>query len=87
MPTVLIEAGDDFDRAFRGDTVHPSTLEMLDDLGLADAGRIVPALPWLRNLPAWLVGWGIRPERVHQAAFDSQSAAQTPSRKFRAYSV
>ena len=32
----LLEAKDDFDRAFRGDTVHPSTLEMLDDLGLAD---------------------------------------------------
>ena len=36
VPTVLLEARDDFDRAFRGDTVHPSTLEMLDDLGLAD---------------------------------------------------
>ena len=30
--------------------------------------RIVPALPLLRNLPAWLVGWGVRPERVRQAA-------------------
>ena len=36
VPVVLLEARDDFDRAFRGDTVHPSTLEMLDDLGLAD---------------------------------------------------
>ena len=34
--TTLLEAKDDFDRAFRGDTVHPSTLEMLDDLGLAE---------------------------------------------------
>ena len=34
--------------------------------------RIVPAVPWLRNLPAWLIGWGIRPERVRQAAFDSR---------------
>ena len=34
--TALLEAKEDFDRAFRGDTVHPSTLEMLDDLGLAD---------------------------------------------------
>lgn len=33
--TVLLEAKDDFDRAFRGDTVHPSTLELLDDIGLA----------------------------------------------------
>lgn len=37
VPTTLLEAKDDFDRAFRGDTVHPSTLEMLDDLGLTDA--------------------------------------------------
>ena len=36
VPTSLLEAKEDFDRAFRGDTVHPSTLEMLDDLGLAD---------------------------------------------------
>ncbi len=36
VATVLLEAKHDFDRAFRGDTVHPSTLEMLDDLGLAD---------------------------------------------------
>ena len=36
VSTVLLEAKDDFDRAFRGDTVHPSTLEMLDDLGLAE---------------------------------------------------
>jgi 2-polyprenyl-6-methoxyphenol hydroxylase-like FAD-dependent oxidoreductase len=36
VPTSLLEAKRDFDRTFRGDTVHPSTLEMLDDLGLAD---------------------------------------------------
>ena len=36
VSTALLEAKEDFDRAFRGDTVHPSTLEMLDDLGLAD---------------------------------------------------
>ena len=34
--------------------------------------RIAPALPWLRDLPAWLVGWGIRPERVRHVAVDSQ---------------
>lgn len=32
----LLEAHKDFDRDFRGDTVHPSTLEILDSLGLAD---------------------------------------------------
>ena len=36
VSTSLLEAHGDFDRAFRGDTVHPWTLEMLHDLGLAD---------------------------------------------------
>ena len=36
VSTALLEAREDFDRAFRGDTVHPSTLEMLHGLGLAD---------------------------------------------------
>ncbi len=33
---MLLEAHKDFDRDFRGDTVHPSTLEILDEIGLAD---------------------------------------------------
>ncbi|SDR82147.1 FAD-dependent oxidoreductase [Actinopolymorpha singaporensis] len=32
----LLEAHADFDRNFRGDTLHPATLELLDTLGLAD---------------------------------------------------
>jgi 2-polyprenyl-6-methoxyphenol hydroxylase-like FAD-dependent oxidoreductase len=31
----LLEAQRDFDRDFRGDTIHPSTLEVLDQIGLA----------------------------------------------------
>lgn len=31
----LLEMHKDFDREFRGDTVHPSTLEVLDQIGLA----------------------------------------------------
>jgi 2-polyprenyl-6-methoxyphenol hydroxylase-like FAD-dependent oxidoreductase len=38
VPVVLLEMHKDFDREFRGDTVHPSTLEILDQLGLM--GRI-----------------------------------------------
>ena len=33
--------------------------------------RIVSVLPLLRNVPAWLIGWGLRPERVRRAAVDS----------------
>jgi len=36
LKVTLLEAHKDFDRAFRGDTVHPSTLEILDQMGLAD---------------------------------------------------
>jgi len=32
----LLESHQDFDREFRGDTLHPSTLEIMDELGLAD---------------------------------------------------
>ena len=35
IPVVLLEAHEDFDRDFRGDTVHPSVLEIMDELGLA----------------------------------------------------
>ncbi|MGB0037126.1 MAG: FAD-dependent oxidoreductase [Candidatus Acidiferrales bacterium] len=36
VSVTLLEMHKDFDREFRGDTVHPSTLEILDQLGLAD---------------------------------------------------
>jgi 2-polyprenyl-6-methoxyphenol hydroxylase-like FAD-dependent oxidoreductase len=36
VPVVLLEAHEDFDRDFRGDTLHPSALEIMDALGLAD---------------------------------------------------
>ncbi len=36
IDTTLLEMHNDFDRDFRGDTIHPSTLEIMDQLGLAD---------------------------------------------------
>lgn len=42
IPVMLLEAHKDFDRDFRGDTVHPSTLEILDQLGLADRLLQIP---------------------------------------------
>ena len=33
---VLLEKHADFLRDFRGDTIHPSTLEVMDELGLLD---------------------------------------------------
>src|SRR6266516_2873907 len=36
IPVKLLESHLDFDRDFRGDTLHPSILEVMDELGLAD---------------------------------------------------
>ena len=37
VDVVVLEKHDDFLRDFRGDTIHPSTLTVLDDLGLLEA--------------------------------------------------
>jgi 2-polyprenyl-6-methoxyphenol hydroxylase-like FAD-dependent oxidoreductase len=36
VPVVVLEKHDDFLRDFRGDTIHPSTLEVMRELGLLD---------------------------------------------------
>src|ERR671931_1025471 len=36
IPALLLEQHEDFDRDFRGDTLHPSVLEIMDELGLAE---------------------------------------------------
>jgi 2-polyprenyl-6-methoxyphenol hydroxylase-like FAD-dependent oxidoreductase len=36
VDVTLLEAHHDFDREFRGDTLHPSVMEIMDQLGLAD---------------------------------------------------
>ena len=36
ISVTLLEMHKDFDREFRGDTIHPSTLEILDQIGLAE---------------------------------------------------
>src|SRR5215213_5087597 len=42
VPVTLLEAHKDFDRDFRGDTIHPSVLEVLDQIGLADRLHELP---------------------------------------------
>src|SRR5467141_635410 len=36
ISVALLEAHEDFDRDFRGDTIHPSVLHIMDELGLAE---------------------------------------------------
>ncbi|HEY6598912.1 MAG TPA: FAD-dependent oxidoreductase [Pseudomonadales bacterium] len=49
VDVTLLEMHKDFDRDFRGDTVHASTLEMLDQIGLAEPLHALPHAK-LRNL-------------------------------------
>lgn len=45
VEVTLLESGSDFDRDFRGDSLHPYTLELLDTLGLADDLLRLPHFP------------------------------------------
>jgi 2-polyprenyl-6-methoxyphenol hydroxylase-like FAD-dependent oxidoreductase len=42
VEVTVLEKHGDFLRDFRGDTVHPTTLELLDDLGLGDRFERLP---------------------------------------------
>jgi len=42
VPVTLLESHADFDRDFRGDTIHPSTLELMETLGLAERLHAFP---------------------------------------------
>ncbi|MFT7184313.1 MAG: 2-polyprenyl-6-methoxyphenol hydroxylase-like FAD-dependent oxidoreductase [Oceanicoccus sp.] len=42
IKVTLLESEKDFDRNFRGDTVHPSVMELMDELGFADELHKLP---------------------------------------------
>jgi 2-polyprenyl-6-methoxyphenol hydroxylase-like FAD-dependent oxidoreductase len=42
LSVMLLEEHTNFDRDFRGDTIHPSTLQVLDEIGLADTVLALP---------------------------------------------
>src|SRR4051812_26508742 len=42
VDVTVLEKHGDFLRDFRGDTVHPSTLELLDELGLGERFKRLP---------------------------------------------
>lgn len=46
VPVTLLEAHANFDRDFRGDTLHPSILEILDQVGLAARLHQLPHVKW-----------------------------------------
>jgi 2-polyprenyl-6-methoxyphenol hydroxylase-like FAD-dependent oxidoreductase len=51
VEVTLLEKHADFLRDFRGDTLHPSTLQVMDELGLADR---VEAMPHHKTTSIWL---------------------------------
>jgi 2-polyprenyl-6-methoxyphenol hydroxylase-like FAD-dependent oxidoreductase len=77
LDVVVLEKHGDFLRDFRGDTIHPSTLEVLDELGLADEFLALgPTLtPVLQGrTPLGTVGLDFRrlPTRFNYVAFIPQ---------------
>src|SRR6476661_2489823 len=42
IPVILLEEHMDFDRDFRGDTLHPSVMQILAEIGLADDVLALP---------------------------------------------
>lgn len=42
IPVILLEEHMDFDRDFRGDTIHPSIMQIMDEIGLADKLLQIP---------------------------------------------
>ncbi len=42
IPVMLLEEHMDFDRDFRGDTIHPSVMQIMDEIGLADRLLQIP---------------------------------------------
>src|ERR1700704_1684112 len=78
LDVLVLEKHADFLRDFRGDTIHPSTLEILDEIGLAERVLALPhtKAPTLRlRTPAGeVVGADLRrlPTRFGYIAFVPQ---------------
>ncbi len=60
IDVVVLEQYPDFFRDFRGDTIHPSTMEILDELGLLDEFLKLPQHQEVRQLGAVIGGEEVR---------------------------
>jgi len=92
ISVVLLEAHVDFEREFRGDTVHPTTLEVLDQLGLAERFLELPHRKirqgGVPTTPPLTIDFGSLPSRFpyitmmpqsHFLEFITREAASYPS--------
>lgn len=60
IPVILLESHLDFDRDFRGDTLHPSVLEVMDELGLANRLLQLPHTKFSLVAPPAAAGPGLQ---------------------------
>src|SRR5256714_6776325 len=60
ISVILLESHLDFDRDFRGDTLHPSILEVMDELGLANRLLQLPHTKLSLIAPPNSAGPGLR---------------------------
>src|SRR6516165_10665705 len=52
IEVIVLEKHADFNRDFRGDTIHPSTFQLMEDLGLLHEFRKVPHQE-IQHLAGW----------------------------------
>lgn len=60
VEVILLEKHNDFIRDFRGDTIHPSTLDLIDQLGLRPAFEAIPHTT-LETITVVVNGTGVSP--------------------------
>src|SRR5258708_16734303 len=75
VDVVVLEKHADFLRDFRGDTIHPSTMELMQELGLLDAllrlphGKVEPLVGAIGNAPVPMPGFARLPGACKVIAF------------------
>jgi 2-polyprenyl-6-methoxyphenol hydroxylase-like FAD-dependent oxidoreductase len=84
IDVMLLESHLDFDRDFRGDTLHPSILEVMDELGLADRLLQLPHTKLSLVAPPAAAGSGLRFD-LHDLKTKFPYIAMMPQTRFLAF--
>src|SRR6266568_1925456 len=84
ISVMLLESHLDFDRDFRGDTLHPSILEVMDELGLADRLLQLPHTKLSLVAPPAAAGSGLRFD-LHDLKTRFPYVAMMPQTRFLAF--
>ena len=81
VAVILLESHLDFDRDFRGDTLHPSILEVMDELGLADRLLQLPHTKMSLVAPPTAAGTGLQFD-LHDLKTKFPYVAMMPQTRF-----